>query len=65
MAGRTMLEEHEPPITASIELAKQREIELGLARRGRLGVLGGSGGFGATIRVGGRRPRIAGDRSRL
>ena len=32
MAGRAMLEEHEPPITASIELAKQREVELSLDR---------------------------------
>lgn len=43
MAGRTMLEEHEPPITASIELAKQREVELGLDRCGWFGVVCGSG----------------------
>lgn len=43
MAGRTMLEEHETPITASIELAEQREIELGLDRCGWFGLVCGSG----------------------
>lgn len=43
MAGRTMLEEHELPITASIELAKQREVELGLDRLRWFGVVCGSG----------------------
>ena len=32
MAGRTMLEEDEAPVSASIELAEQREVELGLDR---------------------------------
>ena len=43
MAGRTMLEEHEPPITASIELAEQRKVELSLDRCGWFGLVCGSG----------------------
>ena len=43
MAGRTMLEEDEAPVSASIELAKQREVELGLDRCGWFGVVCGSG----------------------
>lgn len=43
MAGRTMLEEHEPPVSASIELAEQREVELSLDRCGWFGLVCGSG----------------------
>lgn len=48
MTGRTMLEEHEAPITASIELAEQREIELGLDRLRWFGVMRRGGRLGAT-----------------
>lgn len=48
MAGRTMLEEHEPPITASIELAEQREVELGLDRLRWFGVVRRGDRLGAT-----------------
>lgn len=47
MAGRTMLEEHEAPITASIELAEQREVELGLDRLRWFGVARRGGRLGA------------------
>ena len=56
MAGRAMLEKDEAPITASIELAEQREVELGLDRCGLFGLVCESGapriacgnsGFGA------------------
>ena len=43
MAGRTMLEEDEAPVSASIELAKQREVELSLDRCGWFGLVCGSG----------------------
>lgn len=43
MAGRTMLEEHEPPVSASIELAEQRKVELSLDRCGWFGLVCGSG----------------------
>lgn len=62
MARCAVLEENEPPIATSVQLAEHREIELGIICRGWIRVLGGSGGFGAAIRVGGRRPRIAGNR---
>ena len=48
MAGRTMFEEDEAPITASIELAKQREVELGLDRLRWFGVVRRGGRLGAT-----------------
>lgn len=43
MAGRAMLEKDEAPVSASIELAEQREIELGLDRCGWFGLVCGSG----------------------
>lgn len=55
MAGRTMLEEHEAPITASIELAEQREIELGLDRCGWFGLVCGDSGFGIACESSGFR----------
>ncbi len=48
MAGRTMLKEHEPPVSASIELAEQREVELGLDRLRWFGVVCRGGRLGAT-----------------
>ena len=47
MAGRAVLEEHEAPVSASIELAEQREVELGLDRCGWFGAVCGSSRFGA------------------
>ena len=56
MAGRTMLEEHKAPVSASVQLAEQREVELGLDRCCWFGVACGGGapriacassGFGA------------------
>ena len=56
MAGRTMLEEHKAPVSASVQLAEQREVELGLDRCGWFGLVCESGapriacgnsGFGA------------------
>lgn len=48
MAGRTMLEEHEAPVSTSIELAEQREVELGLDRLRWFGVVRRGGRLGAT-----------------
>lgn len=48
MAGRTMLEEHEPPITASIELSEQRKVKLSLDRLRWFGVVRRGGRLGAT-----------------
>ena len=45
MAGRAVLEEHEPPISASVQLAEQREVELGLDRCGWFGLACGGGRF--------------------
>ena len=47
MASRAVLEEHEAPVSASIELAEQREVELGLDRCGWFGAVCGSSRFGA------------------
>ena len=46
MAGHAVLEEHEAPVSASIELAEQREVEFGLDRCGWFGLVCGSGGPG-------------------
>ena len=46
MAGRTMLEEHKAPVSASVQLAEQREVELGLDRCGWFGAACGDSGFG-------------------
>ena len=46
MASRAVLEEHEAPITASVQLAEQREVELGLDRCGWFGAACGDSGFG-------------------
>lgn len=48
MAGRTMLEEHKAPVSASIELAEQREVELSLDRLRWFGVVRRGGRLGST-----------------
>ena len=47
MAGRAVLEEHEAPVSASVQLAEQREVELGLDRLRRFGVARRGGRLGA------------------
>lgn len=57
MAGRAVLEEHEPSVSASVQLAEQREVELGLDRCGWFGLA--CGGGRRRLTCGGGGPRLA------